>query len=99
MSLYVPLIIYSDFFIVGSDFSYVGLSSKLTSAFKIVSGSASGSISINIIDDTVQENNETFNVTLQLQPLSSCLPVTLAIAGENSFTITIIDDEGYYIMS
>ena len=87
------------YLIVGSDFSHIGLSSKLTSAVKIVGGSASGSISINIIDDTMQEYNETFNVTLQLEPLSSCLPITLAIAGENSFTITIIDDEGYYILS
>ena len=46
----------------------------------------SGSMNINIIDDTVQEHNETFTVTLQLAP--SCLPVTLI--GENSFNITII---------
>lgn len=48
---------------------------------------------INIIDNTVQEPNETFNVTLQLR--TSCLPVNLAV--EQPFTITIIDDEGQLI--
>ena len=45
---------------------------------------------MNIIDDTVQEENETFSLTVDLQ--SSCLPVT--INGDHSYTITIIDDEG-----
>ena len=79
--------------IVGSDFSHTGVSTQLTSTVSIVSGSRPGSVRINILHDTVQEYNETFNVTLQLQPDFSChLPITLN--GENSFTITIIDDEG-----
>jgi len=45
---------------------------------------------VNIIDDTVQEENETFSLAVALQP--SCLPVT--INGDHSFIITIIDDEG-----
>ena len=55
----------------------------------------SGLIQINIIDNTIQEPNETFNVALQLQ--SSCLPISLI--GEDSFTITIVDDEGYLIFN
>ena len=76
---------------VGSDYSQNGLSSQLTSSVNILSGLTSGLILINIIDNKIQEPNETFNVALQLQ--SSCLPV--ALIGQDTFTITIIDDEGY----
>jgi len=47
------------------------------------------SFSVNIIDDAIQEENETFSFVVNLQ--SGCLPVT--IKGDDSFTITIIDDE------
>ena len=50
----------------------------------------SASAYINIIDNTVQEPNETFNITLELQ--SNCLNISLI--GENSTSVTIIDDEG-----
>ena len=53
----------------------------------------SGSLNISIANDTVQEYNETFDVLLQLQSKSECLPITLT--GDKNFTITIIDDEGY----
>ena len=55
----------------------------------------SGLLRINIIDNKIQEPNETFNVALRLQ--SSCLPISLI--GEDSFTFTIIDDEGYLYVS
>ena len=45
---------------------------------------------MNVVNDSVQEENETFSLTVDLQ--SSCLPIT--INGDHSFTITIIDDEG-----
>ena len=48
---------------------------------------------MNIIDDTVQEENETFSLTVDLRPC--CLPV--AINGDHAFTITIIDDEGIVV--
>jgi len=47
------------------------------------------SFSVNIINDAIQEENETFSFVVNLQ--SGCLPVT--IKGDDSFTITIIDDE------
>lgn len=79
--------------IVGSDFSHAGSSTQLTSPVSIASGQTSGSMNINIIDDTVQEYNETFNIAFTLQ--QECLDINLI--GENSFNITIIDDEGYLI--
>lgn len=72
--------------IAESDYSQTGISSV-----NIISGFMSGSMSINIIDNTIQEPNETFNVSFHLQ--ESCLPIS--IIGNNSFTITIIDDEGH----
>jgi len=80
--------------IVGSDFSLTGLSSQPTSNVNIFSGSLSASISISVDDDTVQEYNETFDVSLQLQP-HRCLPINQT--GESSFAITIIDNEGYVL--
>ena len=77
---------------MGSDFSHTGSSSQLTSMVNIPSGSSSGSTSISIVNDTVQEYNETFDLTLQLQ--STCLPITLI--GETFLNFTIIDDEGYF---
>ena len=77
---------------MGSDFSHTGSSSQLTSMVNIASGSSSGSTSISIVNDTVQEYNETFDLTLQLH--STCLPITLI--GETFLNFTIIDDEGYF---
>jgi len=90
--MYISSVIYKLVFlsIAGSDYGQTGVSSPLTSTVTIPSGQVSVSFSVNIIDDTVQEENETFSLTIDLQ--SSCLPVT--INGDHSFTITIIDDEG-----
>ena len=76
--------------IEGSDYGQTGVLSPLTPTVTIPSGQVSVSFSVNIIDDSVQEENETFSLTVDLQ--SSCLPVT--INGDHSYTITIIDDEG-----
>jgi len=78
---------YNVFSKAGSDYGQTGL---LTSSVTIPRGELSVSFSVNIIDDSVQEENETFSLTVDLQ--SSCLPIT--INGDHSFTITIIDDEG-----
>ena len=56
----------------------------------ISSGELVAPFNVNITDDTIQEENETFSITFDLP--SSCLPVT--VNGDHSFTITIIDDEG-----
>ena len=76
--------------IAGSDYGQTGVPSPLTPSVTIPSEQLSVSFSVNIIDDSVQEENETFSLAVDLQ--SSCLPVT--INGDHSFTITIIDDEG-----
>jgi len=76
--------------IAGSDYGQIGVSSPLSTSVTIPSGGLFVSYSVDIIDDTVQEENETFSLTVDLQP--SCLPVN--INGDQSFTITIIDDEG-----
>jgi len=76
--------------IAGSDYGQTGISSPVTSSVIIPSGQLSVRFSVNIINDAIREENETFSLTVDLQ--SGCLPVT--INGEHSFTITIIDDEG-----
>ena len=55
-------------------------------------GSRSSSFSIDIINDMIQEDNETFNIAIRLLP--SCLSLSL---GTSSSTVTIIDDEGMYL--
>ena len=57
----------------------------------ISAGSTSSSSSIDIINDMVQEDNETFNIIIRLLP--SCLSLSL---GTSSSTVTIIDDDGIY---
>ena len=66
------------------------MSSPLTSSVSIPNGELSVSFSVNIMNDAVQEENETFSLTVYLQ--SSYQSVTFN--GDHSFTITIIDDEG-----
>ena len=65
----------------------------LTSYLTISSGELYGSLDIDIIDDTVKEQNETFLITVHIQ--DSCL--SLVINGNDTFTITITDNEGIYI--
>ena len=60
-------------------------------AMTISAGSTSSSSSIDIINDMVQEDNETFNITIGL--LASCLSLSL---GTSSYTVMIIDDDGIY---
>ena len=64
-----------------------------TSSLIISSGELFGSLDIEIIDDTVKEQNETFLIAVRIQ--DSCLP--LVIDGNNTFTVTIIDNEGTYV--
>ena len=53
--------------------------------------STSSSFSIDIINDMIQEGNETFNIAIRLLP--SCLSLSL---GTSSSTVMIIDDDGNY---
>ena len=55
----------------------------------ITAGSTSSSFSVNIFNDMIQEDNETFNVIIRLLP--SCLSLSL---GTSSSTVTIIDNDG-----
>ena len=55
----------------------------------ISAGSSSESFDVDIIDDMIQEDNETFNIAIRLLP--SCLSFSL---GTSSSTVTIIDDDG-----
>ena len=70
------------------------MSSVLVFNVTISAGSTSSSFSIDIINDMIQEDNETFNITIRLLP--SCLSLSLGIS---SSTVTIIDDEGMYLHS
>ena len=63
------------------------MSSALVFNVTISAGSTSSSFSIDIINDMIQEDNETFNITIRLLP--SCLSL-----GTSSSTVIIIDDEG-----
>ena len=54
----------------------------------IPAGELSSSFSIDIIDDTIQEDNETFNIAIRLLP--SCLSLSLGTA---SSTVTIVDND------
>ena len=55
----------------------------------IIAGSTSSSFIVDVIDDKIQENNETFYVMIRLLP--SCLSLSL---GTSSSTVTIIDNDG-----
>ena len=74
---------------------YVGgvdyaMSTALVFNVTISAGSTSSSFIIDIINDMIQEDNETFNISIKL---SSCLPLSL---GTSSSTVMIIDDDGIY---
>ena len=58
----------------------------------ISAGSTSSSFSIDIINDMIQEDNETFNITIRFLP--SCLSLSL---GTSSSTVIIIDDDGMFV--
>ena len=65
------------------------MSTALVFNVTISAGSTLSSFSIDIINDMIQEDNETFAITMRLLP--SCLSLSL---GTSSSTVTIIDDEG-----
>ena len=67
------------------------MSTALIFNVTISAGSNSSSFSIDIIDDMIQEDNETFDITIILLP--SCLSLSL---GTSSSTVMIIDDDGSY---
>ena len=73
-------------YVAGVDYD---MSSALVFNVTISAGSTSSSFSIDIINDMIQEDNETFNIAIRLLP--SCLSLSLGTA---SSTVTIIDDEG-----
>jgi len=55
----------------------------------IPAGSTSSPYSGNIINDMIHEDDETFNITISLQ--ATCLSIN---TGDNTATLTILDDEG-----
>ena len=59
----------------------------------IPAGSTSSSYSIDIINDMIHENDETFNITITFLP--SCLSI---IFDHNVSTVIILDDEGMKII-
>ena len=65
------------------------MSTALVSNVIISAGSRSSSFSIDIVNDMIQEDNETFNIAIRLLP--SCLSLSL---GTSSSTVTIIDNDG-----
>ena len=67
------------------------LSTALVFNVTITAGSTSSSFEIDIFNDTIQEDNETFNITIKLLP--SCLSLSL---GTSSSTVTIVDNDGMY---
>ena len=71
-------------YVAGVDYA---MSSALVFNVTISAGSTS-SFSIDIINDMIQEDNETFNIAIRLLP--SCLSLSL---GTSSSTVTITDDD------
>ena len=65
------------------------MSTALVSNVTITAGSLTLSLDVDIINDMIQEDNETFNIAIRLLP--SCLPLSL---GTSSSTVTIIDNDG-----
>ena len=75
-------------YVAGVDYA---MSSALVFNVTISAGSTLSSFSIDIINDMIQEDNETFNIAIRLLP--SCLSLSL---GTSSSTVMIIDDDGNY---
>ena len=65
------------------------MSTALVSNVTITAGSRFSSFGVDIINDMIQEDNETFNIAIRLLP--SCLSLSL---GTSSSTVTIIDNDG-----
>ena len=80
------LINYNNLYTAGVDYA---MSTALVFNVTITAGSTSSSFSVDIIDDMIQEENETLNVAIRLLP--SCLSLSL---GTSSSTVIIIDNDG-----
>ena len=65
------------------------MSTAMMFILTISAGSTSSSFDVDIINDMIQEDNETFNITIRLLP--SCLSLSLATS---TSTVTIIDNDG-----
>jgi len=72
------------------DYGEVGKTSPATFNIVLLRAQISVSFDIAIIDDNLQEENETFSMSVILD--SGCLPIT--INGDSITTITIVDNEG-----
>ena len=72
-------------YVAGVDYA---MSTALVFNVTISAGSTSSSFSIDIINDMIQEDNETFNIAIILLP--SCLSLSV---GNSSSTVTITDNE------
>ena len=70
----------------GEDYG-VGTPSSFT--FSIQAGALSSSTTMDIVDDMIVEDDETFDVTITL--MTTCLSICV---DNNSATVTIVDDEG-----
>ena len=57
----------------------------------ISSGMTSSSFDVDIINNTIQDGNKMFFITIRL--ISTCLPTSMKY---NTSNVTIIDDEGAY---
>ena len=65
------------------------MSSLIMFNVTISAGLLSQSFDVDIINDMIQEDNETFNIAIRLLP--SCLSLSL---GTSSSTVTITDNDG-----
>ena len=70
------------------------MSTALVFDVTISAGSTLSSFSIDIINDMIQERNETFNIAIILLP--NCL--SLISLGNSSSTVMIIDDDGMIVL-
>ena len=70
----------------GDDYA---MSTALVFNVTISAGSLTSSFDVDIINDNIQEDNETFNIAIRLLP--SCLSLSL---GTSSSTVMIIDNDG-----
>ena len=74
------------FYTAGLDYNVINSLFNVT----ITAGTASSSFDIDIINDVIHEDNETFNIAIRLFP--SCLSSSLNIS---SSTVTIINNGTY----
>ena len=73
-------------YIAGVDYA---MSSVLVFNVTISAGSTSSLFDVDVFDDRIQEDNETFSIAIRTLP--NCLSLSL---GTSSSTVTIIDNDG-----